>query len=27
VIFFLYFFTCWPISLLSKYLEKKWSVK
>ena len=27
VIFFLYFFTCWPISLISKYLEKKWSVK
>ena len=27
VIFFLYFFTCWPISLVSKYLEKKWSVK
>lgn len=26
VIFFLYFFTCWPISLLSRHLEKKWSV-
>ncbi len=25
VIFFLYFFTCWPISLLAKWLEKKWS--
>ena len=25
VIFFLYFFTCWPISLLAKHLEKKWS--
>ena len=25
VIFFLYFFTCWPISLVAKYLEKKWS--
>lgn len=24
VIFFLYFFTCWPISLLAKYLEKRW---
>jgi polar amino acid transport system permease protein len=23
-IFFLYFIVCWPISLLSKYLEKKW---
>lgn len=23
-IFFLYFFTCWPISLLSSMLEKKW---
>ncbi len=25
VIFALYFFTCWPISLLAKHLEKKWS--
>ncbi len=25
-IFFLYFFTCWPISLLAKFLEKKWKV-
>ena len=23
-IFFLYFIICWPISLLSKYLEKRW---
>jgi len=23
-IFFLYFIACWPISLFSKYLEKKW---
>ena len=23
-IFFMYFIVCWPISLLSKYLEKKW---
>lgn len=23
-IFFLYFFTCWPISLVAKKLEKKW---
>ncbi|MCR5746307.1 MAG: amino acid ABC transporter permease [Lachnospiraceae bacterium] len=23
-IFALYFFACWPISMLSKYLEKKW---
>lgn len=23
-IFFLYFFTCWPISLIAKRLEKKW---
>jgi len=26
VIFFLYFFSCWPLSVLGKYLEKKWSV-
>ena len=25
VIFFLYFFTCWPISMLAKQLEKKWN--
>ena len=25
VIFFLYFFACWPISMLAKRLEKKWS--
>ena len=25
VIFFLYFFTCWPISLLAKWLERKWN--
>lgn len=25
VIFLLYFLTCWSISILSKYLEKKWS--
>lgn len=24
-IFLLYFIACWPISLLSRYLEKKWS--
>lgn len=24
VVFFLYFFVCWPISLLAKKLEKKW---
>lgn len=24
VIFFLYFITCWPISLLAKWLERKW---
>ncbi len=23
-IFFLYFFTCWPITLAAKHLEKKW---
>lgn len=26
VIFALYFLACWPISLLAKYLEKKWKV-
>lgn len=26
VIFILYFLACWPISLLAKYLEKKWKV-
>ena len=25
VIFLLYFLTCWPLSILAKYLEKKWS--
>lgn len=25
VVFLLYFFVCWPISMLSKYLEKRWS--
>ena len=25
VVFFLYFFACWPISLAAEYLEKKWS--
>ncbi len=25
VVFLLYFTACWPISLLSRYLEKKWS--
>lgn len=25
-IFFLYFFTCWPISLAAKHLEKKWKM-
>jgi polar amino acid transport system permease protein len=25
VIFLLYFLACWPISMLAKYLEKKWS--
>lgn len=24
VIFLLYFFACWPISMLAKYLERKW---
>lgn len=24
-VFFLYFFTCWPISLVARKLEKKWS--
>ncbi len=24
VVFLLYFISCWPISLLSKYLERKW---
>ena len=24
VVFLLYFFACWPISLLASYLEKKW---
>ena len=24
VVFFLYFIVCWPISLLAKYLEKRW---
>lgn len=23
-VFFLYFIACWPISLLAKYLEKRW---
>ena len=26
VIFILYFLACWPISMLAKYLEKKWKV-
>lgn len=26
VIFILYFLACWPISLLAKYLERKWKV-
>ena len=26
VIFLLYFLACWPISCLSKYLEKKWEI-
>ncbi|MCL2212090.1 MAG: amino acid ABC transporter permease [Treponema sp.] len=26
VIFFLYFFSCWPLSVLGKRLEKKWSL-
>ncbi len=26
VVFILYFLVCWPISLLAKYLEKKWSI-
>ena len=25
VVFLLYFIACWPISMISKYLEKKWS--
>lgn len=25
VVFVLYFLACWPISMLAKYLEKKWS--
>ncbi len=25
VVFILYFLACWPISMLAKYLEKKWS--
>lgn len=25
VVFFLYFFACWPISLVARWLEKKWS--
>lgn len=25
VVFFLYFFACWPISLAARWLEKKWS--
>ena len=24
VIFLLYFVACWPISMLARYLEKKW---
>lgn len=24
VIFFFYFFTCWPISMLARWLEKRW---
>jgi polar amino acid transport system permease protein len=24
VVFFMYFFSCWPISLLARYLEKRW---
>ncbi|MCH4157932.1 MAG: amino acid ABC transporter permease [Acidaminococcaceae bacterium] len=26
-IFFLYFFSCWPLSLAAAYLEKRWQVK
>ena len=26
VIFFLYFFACWPLSVFGKHLERKWSV-
>lgn len=26
VVFFLYFIACWPISLLAKFLEKKWGI-
>ena len=25
VVFVLYFLACWPISMLARYLEKKWS--
>ena len=25
VVFVLYFLACWPISMLAKYLERKWS--
>ena len=25
IIFLMYFFVCWPISLLASHLEKKWS--
>ena len=24
VVFLLYFFACWPISMLAKYLERRW---
>jgi len=24
-VFLLYFFACWPISLLAKHLEKQWA--
>ena len=26
IVFILYFLVCWPISMLARYLEKKWSV-
>lgn len=25
IVFFLYFLSCWPVSMLARYLEKKWS--
>lgn len=26
IVFILYFLVCWPISMLARYLEKKWNI-